>query len=32
MIDDLDIWRAAEQLRKLYGSDAAIQSAMRADD
>lgn len=28
---DIDIWRAAEQMRKLYGADAAIHSAMRAD-
>ena len=31
MIGELDIWRAADQPRKFYGSDAAIQSAMRAD-
>ena len=31
MIDELDIWRAAEQMRKLYGPDAAIHAAMRAD-
>jgi hypothetical protein len=29
--EDIDIWRAAEQMRKLYGADAAIHSAMRAD-
>jgi hypothetical protein len=30
-VKDIDIWRAAEQMRKLYGADAAIHSAMRAD-
>jgi len=30
-IEERDIWRAAEQMRKLYGENAAIQSAMRAD-
>jgi hypothetical protein len=30
-MEDIDIWRAAEQMRKLYGADAAIHSAMRAD-
>jgi len=30
-MDEIDIWRAAEQMRKLHGADAAIQSAMRAD-
>jgi hypothetical protein len=30
-VEDIDIWRAAEQMRKLYGADAAIHSAMRAD-
>jgi hypothetical protein len=30
-MEDIDIWRAAEQMRKLYGDDAAIHSAMRAD-
>lgn len=32
MIDDIDIWRAAQQMRKLHGADAAIQAAVRADD
>ena len=31
MVDEIDIWRAAEQMRKLYGTDAAILAAMRAD-
>jgi hypothetical protein len=31
MADELGIWRAAEQMRKLYGADAAIHAAMRAD-
>ena len=31
MIADLDIRRAAEQVRKMSGEDAAIQSARRAD-
>jgi len=30
-MDDIDIWRAAEQMLKLYGADAAIHAAMRAD-
>jgi hypothetical protein len=30
-MEDIDIWRAAEQMRKLYGDDAAIHAAMRAD-
>ena len=30
-MEEIDIWRAAEQMRKLYGSDAAIHAAMRAD-
>jgi len=30
-MEETDIWRAAEQMRKLYGADAAIHSAMRAD-
>ena len=32
MVDDLDIWRAANLLIKRYGSDAAVQAAMRADE
>lgn len=30
-MEDIDIWRAAERMRKRYGVDAAIHSAMRAD-
>jgi hypothetical protein len=30
-MEDTDIWRAAEQMRKLYGDDDAIHAAMRAD-
>jgi hypothetical protein len=30
-MEEIDIWRAAEQMRRLYGSDAAIHAAMRAD-
>jgi len=30
-MDEIDIWRAAEQMRKLYGADAAIRAAMRVD-
>ena len=30
-MEDIDIWRAANQMRKLFGADAAIHSAMRAD-
>jgi len=30
-MEDIDIWRAAEQMRKLFGADAAIHAAMRAD-
>ncbi len=32
MIDDHDIWRAANLLIKRYGADAAIQAAQRADE
>jgi len=28
---DIDVRRAAEQMRKLHGADAAIHAAMRAD-
>jgi hypothetical protein len=28
---ELDIWRAVEQMQKLYGADAAIHAALRAD-
>jgi len=31
MIDDPDIWRAANLLLKRYGADAAAQAAQRAD-
>ena len=30
-MDDIDIWRAAEQFRTLYGEDAGIEAAVRAD-
>ena len=30
-MEDIGIWRAAEQMRKLYGDDAAIHAAMPAD-
>jgi hypothetical protein len=30
-MEEIDIWRAAEQMRKLFGADAAIHAAMRAD-
>lgn len=32
MIDDRNIWRAANLLLKRYGADAAIQAAQRADE
>jgi hypothetical protein len=31
MVEEIDIWRAAQHMRKLYGADAAIHAAMRAD-
>jgi hypothetical protein len=31
VIEEMDIWRAAEQMRRLYEADAAIHAAMRAD-
>jgi hypothetical protein len=31
MVDEIDIWRAADVMRKMFGADAAIHSAMRAD-
>lgn len=31
MIPDLDIWRAANELIKQHGEDAAIHAAMKAD-
>ena len=30
-MEDIDIWRAAEQMRTLYGEDAGIEAAVRAD-
>lgn len=30
-MDDIDIWRSAEILRKQFGADAAIMAALRAD-
>jgi hypothetical protein len=30
-MDEIDIWRAAEQMRKLYGADAASQAAIAAE-
>ena len=30
-MEEIDIWRAAEQMRKLYGEDASTHAAMRAD-
>lgn len=30
-MEEIDIWRSAEILRKQYGADAAIMAAMRAD-
>jgi hypothetical protein len=30
-MESIEIWRAAGQMRKLYGADAAIHAAMRAD-
>ena len=30
-MENIDIWRAAEQMRKLHGAAAAIHTAMRAD-
>ena len=30
-MDEIDIWRSAEVLRKQFGDDAAIMAAMRAD-
>jgi hypothetical protein len=32
MIDDRDIWSAANLLLKRYGKDAAVQAAQRADE
>jgi hypothetical protein len=30
-MEEVDIWRSAEVLRKQFGEDAAIMAAMRAD-
>jgi hypothetical protein len=30
-MDGVDIWRAADQMMKLYGADAAIAAGLRAD-
>jgi hypothetical protein len=30
-MDEIDIWRAAELMRKLCGADAAIHAAIRVD-
>jgi len=30
-LEEIDIWRAAEQMRNMFGADAAIRAAMRAD-
>jgi len=30
-MEEIDIWRSAEVLRKRFGEDAAIMAAMRAD-
>lgn len=30
-MQEIDTWRAAQQMRKMFGPDAAVQSAMRAD-
>ena len=30
-MEDIDIWRAAEQMRTLYGEDAGVEAAVRAD-
>lgn len=31
MVEEIDIWRSAQVLRKQYGADAAVMAAMRAD-
>ena len=31
-MDDRDIWRSAKRLVDLYGEDASIRAAMRADE
>ena len=30
-MEEIDVWRSAQQLMKQYGADAAIIAAMRAD-
>lgn len=30
-MDPIDLWRAADMMMKLYGEDAALHAAMRAD-
>ena len=32
MMDEADIWRAVNQLRKHYGTDAALAAAQRAEE
>jgi len=31
MIEGIDIWRAAQQMRNMFGENAVLQSAKRAD-
>lgn len=30
-MEDIDVWPAAEQMRTVYGDDAGIEAAVRAD-
>lgn len=30
-MDEIDIWRAADQMMRMYGDDAVTMAAMRAD-
>lgn len=30
-MDEIDVWRAAHQVVELYGADATLRAAMRAD-
>ena len=30
-MEEIDTWRAADQMMKLYGTDAALQAGLRAD-
>ena len=30
-MEEIDVWRAADQMIRLYGEDAAIQAGLRAD-